>query len=53
MKPTVQIKSNRRKELRYCEYCLVGRTTRLVRCVDGADYPCCKDCYQEVRDFDD
>jgi hypothetical protein len=45
----VRAKSNIRKPTYYCEYCLVNKTTRLVECEDGADYPCCKDCYKEWR----
>lgn len=38
-----------RKEKRYCEYCNSNLTTRIVRAEDGADYPCCKECYIELR----
>ena len=44
---------NMSKPIGYCEYCLVGKTTRQVLCEDGADYFCCKDCYPEVRDFNE
>ena len=32
----------------YCEYCLVNKTNGKVRATDGADYPCCKSCKEEV-----
>jgi len=41
----------KRKPVLFCEYCLVGKTTRVIQAEDGADYPCCKDCYAEVRNY--
>jgi hypothetical protein len=40
--------STKRKPVVPCDYCLFGKTTRIITTTDGEKVGCCKDCYQEI-----